>query len=467
MLIFPHRQLKCLFIATLCSLTLHAQPQYYVSDILISGNKITKEKIILRELYLQRGDSIQVSRLAYELTCSKENLDNLSLFNFVDVGYFVIPDTDDQIVIEVHVEERWYYIPLVSIVPADRNTSSWIKNFDLARITFEAGAQLYNMWGLNHTITPSIRFGYYQALHFHYRNITLDRAQKHFLSTGITLQRSHNADVMTIDDAPLQLKIPEQMLYESAYGYIAYTYRHDARRTHNVSVGYEYKKIADTLLLINPDYWGNQRSARTNLSLQYFFKVEQRDFIPFPLKGYYLKMEGNFYVSTDLSVRYFQAKGNAQYYLPLGGRWFVSERLTAGVSMKNTKAYILDQALGYDEHVLRGYEYHVIDGQHYAALNSTLRFNIIPTKIFVIEWLSALSKFNKIHYALYAHTFIDMGAALHRYPNRENHLSNQFLYSSGIGLDFVTYYDIVLSLSYSINRQREKGLYFSFKLPLE
>jgi outer membrane protein assembly factor BamA len=459
------KRIECLFVTILCWISLAAQPRYFVSDIQITGNKVTKTHIILRELDLKKGDSVLVSRIALLINNSKENLENLSLFNFVNVGYHVIPQSENHIAVTISLDERWYYLPLISIKPEDRNTSSWIKHFDMSRITFEVGAQLYNLFGLNHTITSGFEIGYRQGVNFHYKNFTLDRAQKHFLSAGISIQRSHNIDVMTIDDAPLQLKVADQFLTQNIRGYFNYTYRHDVRRTHNVSFGYEYKKIADTIIAINSHYWGNQRRERMNMNLQYFFRVDQRDYIPYPLRGYFLKTEGNIFVTNDLSVRYAQVRANAQYYLPLGNRWFAAGKMTAGASVKNTKAYILDKALGYGEDVLRGYEYHVVDGQYFTSVNTTLRFTIIPKKIFVINWLSALSKFNKIHYALYSHTFVDMGIAFHQYPDLSNHLSNQFLYSGGVGLDLVTYYDIVFTLSFSMNKQREHGVYFSFKLP--
>ena len=465
-----NRLILYLTISILCCVELSAQSHCYVSDIVIAGNKTTQEKIILRELGIQKGDSVAIHRLPYLIRVSKENLENLSLFNYVQIDYTPVNGCADTIAVSIHVEERWYVWPLLSIRLEDRNTSSiWVKDFDMTRTSLEFGTQIYNMFGQNHTITSGIQFGFQQTVDFHYKNITLDRVHKHFLSTGITLQRSRRMDVMTIDDAPLKVVSSDRrFLQQGVHGYVNYTYRHDVRRTHNLLFSYQYKKMADTVLIVNPDYWGDSHRERVDFCLQYFFRTDQRDYITFPLKGYFLKTGGTFYATHDFSVRYVQLLINTQYYWQLGKRWFVAERFTAGVSAKNTKAYILDRALGYGENVLRGYEYrHVIDGQNFATFNSTLRYNIIPKTVFTIEWLSALSKFNKIHFALYAHSFLDMGIAHHRYPGPTNHLSNQFLYSGGLGLDFVTYYNVVFTLSYTLNRQRERGFYVAFKLPFE
>ena len=456
------------WIYVLCALFLSVSAfaqQYYIADIALQGNHRTQSHIILRELDIQKGDSVKIQRLAHVLKVSKENLDNLSLFNYVDIYWAPSSEDTHNITITIRVEERWYFLPFVSIKYEERNVSAWLKNFDLGRTTVEVGAQIYNLFGLNHSLVAGIQFGYRQALNFTYKNITLDKRQKHFLTAGASMQRSHYMNVMTISDTPLSIKTPDLILEQSLDLFFHYTYRYNVRITHNVSLFSEYKKIADTILLVNPNYWGNSHRERLNLQLQYFFKTDQRDYAPYPLKGYFLKVGANLYASHDLSVRYAQLNANAQYFKKWSDRWFSEERITAGVSAKNRKAYVLDQALGYGENVLRGYEYHVIDGQYYTTLNNTIKYNIVPKTIFVVNWLSALPKFNKIHFALYAHAFVDMGAAFHHYPDPSNQLSNQFLYSGGVGLDLVTYYDIVFTLSYSINRQGERGIYFSFKLP--
>ena len=64
---------------------LMAQSDYVVvSDIVIEGNNVTKSSVILKELTFSRGDTIEISRWEEELRISKENVQNTTLFNFVD-----------------------------------------------------------------------------------------------------------------------------------------------------------------------------------------------------------------------------------------------------------------------------------------------------------------------------------------------------------------------------------------------
>ncbi|MCK4992859.1 MAG: hypothetical protein KAS29_20320, partial [Bacteroidales bacterium] len=59
------------------------QDRLVIEDILIQGNKITKDPIILRELVFGIGDTVLKMELLPAFQRSKENLLNLTLFNFV------------------------------------------------------------------------------------------------------------------------------------------------------------------------------------------------------------------------------------------------------------------------------------------------------------------------------------------------------------------------------------------------
>ena len=45
-------------------------------------------------------------------------------------------------------------------------------------------------------------------------------------------------------------------------------------------------------------------------------------------------------------------------------------------------------------------------------------------------------------------------------------LDNKFIFGTGVGLDFVTYYDKVLRLEYGINDMGETGLFIHFVAPI-
>ena len=82
-----------------------------ISDIVIEGNKVTKESVILKELTFAVGDTIDISRLEEELLFCKENIQNTTLFNFVEINCLKNADSPDELTLQIKVTERWYLWP--------------------------------------------------------------------------------------------------------------------------------------------------------------------------------------------------------------------------------------------------------------------------------------------------------------------------------------------------------------------
>jgi hemolysin activation/secretion protein len=120
--------------------------------------------------------------------------------------------------------------------------------------------------------------------------------------------------------------------------------------------------------------------------------------------------------------------------------------------------YYYQRGLGYGSNFVRGYELYVIDGQSYGLIKNTLKFNLLPTKTVRVKFLKT-EKFNKIHYALYLNWFLDVGYVDNYRNSNVNPLNNDLLVGTGFGLDLVTYYDIVLRLEASMNKEKEVGFF--------
>ena len=90
----------------------------------------------------------------------------------------------------------------------------------------------------------------------------------------------------------------------------------------------------------------------------------------------------------------------------------------------------------------------------------------MPKKIFNLMPSKESAKFTKIHFSLYARLCYDIGYVHNSYKLSSDKLANTFLWGSGIGLDLVTYYDIILNCSYAINKMGEGAFYFGIKAPI-
>lgn len=73
--------------------------------MVVTGNKVTRDRVILRELTVQE-DTLNTQELQAALARSRENLLNTGLFNTVTVlPVFLGPQ---EAFVQVEVNERWY-----------------------------------------------------------------------------------------------------------------------------------------------------------------------------------------------------------------------------------------------------------------------------------------------------------------------------------------------------------------------
>lgn len=441
-----------------------------ISDIRISGNKQTKDFTILRELPFRIGDLIPEDRFILQLNTATEHLNNTSLFNYVYIDY--IPDSLDRAdciscIVTIRVEERWYYWPQVNLKLEDRNLSNWLHEKDFNRITIGWGLRVYNVFGMRHKITASHYFGFEKGFRLAYSNIALDKKRTKMLGLSVSALFNKTLNARSEEDKVVYIKDPDNFLDRTFESTISYTYRPGIRNTHSIDAGYQRVQLSDTILKVNKDYWGTDNLTNNTFRLSYKYSYEHRDYIVYPTKGHYVGTEITGITADKMRFFYGEINLKLQYYEEIFPRWFWSSRLNAGATFKNKRAYIYDRHVGYEEKNMTGYDYYVIDGQRHAILNNDVRFLVLPKKIFNISSSGKGSKFTKIHISLYAKLLYDIGYVHDNYRDeRNNTLANTFLWGTGVGLDLITYYDIILSCSYAINKMGEGGFYFGIKAPM-
>ena len=84
--------------------------------------------------------------------------------------------------------------------------------------------------------------------------------------------------------------------------------------------------------------------------------------------------------------------------------------------------------------------------------------------MFNIPYIKA-EQFNKSHYSLYIGIFNDFGFSSDNQHEQKNTLNNKLLWGRGVSLDYVTYYDKLLRIEFSINHLGEKGVFLHFSNP--
>ena len=69
---------------------------------------------------------------------------------------------------------------------------------------------------------------------------------------------------------------------------------------------------------------------------------------------------------------------------------------------------------------------------------------------------------------MYVSLFYDVGYVMESERlafEQRNNLSNSILIGRGLSLDFITYYDKILRIEFSVNKLGEKGIFLHFSNP--
>lgn len=434
---------------------------FIVDSISLEGNKVTKPKIMLRELTFKVGDTIQVSGLSKHLERSKYNLTNTLLFNFVEVDTSV---AGEKLNIHIKVVERWYIFPIPFVQIAERNFNAWWANKDFSRLDYGMYILKNNFRGRKETITALIRLGFNEQYRLTYEIPYINKKQTLGLSFSSGYSQHHEIYYLSDENRQLFYKDNDKRSTLEFDVYANVHYRQGYYFNHLLGAGYRYAWAQDTVIKLNPNYFEPNEEETRFLELNYFFQYDYRDSKIYPLKGHYVEFLATKYglgilKKEKTDVWGFELRG--QKFFQLGKRWYLQGDLKGKLSAGGRQPYYVQRGLGYFLDFIRGYEAYVIDGQHYGLFKSNLKFAIIPTKVLTLKFIKQ-GRFNPIPYALYTNLYYDGGYVIDDQFQKGNPLSNSYQHGFGLGVDFVTYYDRVLRVEYSVNKLGESGFFVHF-----
>ena len=430
-----------------------------IDNIFITGNRKTKDKIILRELSVEKGKSYPYEGLSEILDSDRNKIYNTKLFNTVEVGLLELSPARVDIV--VHVDERWYLFPIPLIAIIDRNFNDWFQNYDadLSRIIYGLSLYHFNMRGMNERMTLTAQFGFSRRYEFQYEFPYIDRSQRNGLGFFAKYIEYTNLHYNNIDNKRVFFE-SEQLLKTNVYTGISYTRRNSFYTRHYIDVNYSYANVADTVLALNPNYIGISGNRQEYFSAKYTFNYDKRDIVAYPLEGYRIaaSIEKNgIGIFDDVDVLNFRASYSK--FMKLPKRFFFSNYSSMYLSTPGDQPYSVVNGLGFKNDVIRGYELYVIHGQHYFVNKASLKYDVFSGSTEFDNF--PLQQFRHFPYAFYLKTYFDIGYSVNTRNYEGNQpLADELLYGGGLGLDIVTMYDVVVRFEYSWNSLGENGLYF-------
>lgn len=419
-----------------------------------------------REMLFREGDTICDNETIKQ---TRENLLNCALFNFVDFDWVDDPDNKEAKSLTISVVERWYLWPVPYLAFADRNPTSWLKARDFTRLSYGIDLFYYNMWGRKHVLDLKIIGGYNQDFGLSYDIPYVTPRQRLGIKTATGYTRDREVAYITKDDKISYFHAEDQYAHESFYASLTPYYRFGYRNKLSVQFRYDDRTFNDSLPLLNKDFANADGTRFQYFTLQAIFKNDYRDDHNYPLDGHYFELEmtkiglGVFEHSPDL----FYTKVTADWYTPISGRFYWASNITAKMSDSKTAPYFLSQGFGYNNDYVRTNDLYVVDALNYAIFKNNLKFEILKPVTKHIPYIKN-DRFGKIHFAIYANIFFDAGYTWDVVVPEgiTTRLANKFIYGTGFGIDFVTYYDKVLRLEYGVNAFGESGFFVHLVAPI-
>lgn len=434
-----------------------------VDRVIIVGNKVTRRRIIERELTLKPGDTIRSNILESTLTWDKNKIYNLRLFNTVSVRALDMGNNHIDVLVEL--SERWYIFPVPIFELSDRNFNEWWNNYnhDLTRINY--GLRIYhnNFRGRNESLRLTAQFGFYQKFDIQYRIPNLDRTQKHGLTFNIDFGAPRNLAYKTLDHK-LEFLRKDQIIRETIGAGITYTFRKSFFESHSFAYAYRNSRVLDTVLTLNPNYYNGAKTTQKYSMVSYYFVSEHRDVVMYPLKGYqftaYIAKTG---ILPNEDVNQLELNVSYAYHKPVGNHYFLSNFSSVFWSTPNNQPYSAYDALGYRNMIVRGFENYVVEGPMFALNKTTFK-----RKIFGRTWKldkMPIEQFNYFPLALYIKAFADFGYVqnytYYQEKDLNTRLSNRMLAGAGFGLDLVTMYDLVVRMEYTFTQDNRSGFFLN------
>ncbi|MCB9367262.1 MAG: BamA/TamA family outer membrane protein [Calditrichaeota bacterium] len=155
--------MRALLLPLLCLLfySCACAQSFVVSKIELTGNRTTKDWVILRELRFSVGDSVSSDDLEF----ARLRLLSLQLFNNVRVT------SDDQNVVQVTVSEQFRFIPILAASPVEGTLNDALKQPDriMHIVVFSVGGADINHMGTGADVGVFGEFGARSGLNVKYR----------------------------------------------------------------------------------------------------------------------------------------------------------------------------------------------------------------------------------------------------------------------------------------------------------
>ncbi len=385
--------------------TLSKTDSIRIDSITITGNNITKEFVIIRELTFKKGDMLNKKILDY----NKERIFSLGLFNKVKLN--LKRKTPNYTELNIDVAESWYIYPLPFLTLRD-NT---IKRASYGLIL------LYNNFrGRNETIKGVATFGYNPTFALSYFNPVLHTGSKFMLGFDLIYSKIQNQNLIS------ENSFGDDFEYKIISSDINIGYRIDLYNKLSAITSYEYYQVPKAV----SNLMATKTSIDRTLSLGLFYTFDSRNLKQYSNDGIYSEVYYSHkgfginkisYNIFSLDFRHYKI-----LFGDLSGKWRLLYRHTFGATIPFYELSLIGDKLN-----IRGHKFQRREGHNSLLTSFELNYPIVKEWDLSLDIPLLPKQLTSARIALYVNTFLDGGVT---YNNNEPLAINRFDSGFGFGI---------------------------------
>jgi outer membrane protein assembly factor BamA len=399
---------------------------FIVDSVIVTGNDITEEFIILRELTFSPGDTLDYETANY----NRERIYSLGIFNQVLLDPQISEDAN---LLYIIVEESWYIYPIPFVN---------IKERDWNKLSFGMYLILKNFRGRNETLSATAALGYDPTFGISYYNPNSIGNENIFFFSRISYSDISNKSALA-----------EQIAGRSFDQKVISTDLEIGRRFllfHKFALKFGFSYI-ETPFYIDGVNASNDRIDRV-YSLSAGYQFDTRDLIQFPKSGYYFNASHIFKGIGISDINYNVSRIDLRSYFRIVDKLHYKMRFTSRFTGGRKVPFYDNSIIGLEDKI-RGFFKNKFEGNHSYLVSAEMYYPIIEEWHINLNFIPIIPKqLLSYRFALYAQLFADAGAV----QNSNTALGlNDFKNGYGAGITILVLPHYVARIEYAINELRK------------
>jgi outer membrane protein assembly factor BamA len=399
-----------------------------VSDVKISGNNVTSDDIILREMQLTKGKIFNSEQCNED----RDRINNLGIFERTEIEPLL--KSENRVQLKVNVKEKWYIYPM---------PSAGIVDGDLRKIWVGASVRWQNFRGRNENVMLNFGVGYNPFIHASYTIPWIGENLHLFSTLSGGYSKDRNRSQLALGHANGSRTYNYRSFNDSNFDYYDYSLKWMLGKyfTRNFSVytevGYVFTQVTsyNSGRTISPD--GIDRYLLTGIGINY----DSRNNREFTTKGLQMHLDYQHFGLINDIVDFGRMNFSQSGYMPAkindDYSAILTERLNTSIAFGPNIPYYNHKFIGYGGDIIRGWYWFGFEGDNSFVLNNEIKFPIISpnflegSQIPLIKKIKYLKNYS-YKYGLYFTTFYDLGTV---WNNGDGFQNMKFLNGTGIGLN--------------------------------